>query len=159
MCFPHKSLAPKLILFFCFLLLCQTVAQLQINNSKFILFFLRFSENIDKALPFLKIYTSLITEITTWTTVDIYRKPVCKCTLLYFYAPATKNRGGGTLIYPCPSVHPSGYRYMVCQANSSYSFGATALIFCRMFIRIMEVCMSTGFWFSSNILKMTGSWT
>jgi hypothetical protein len=50
-------------------------------------------------------------------------------------------------------------RYMVCSAISSYSFGATALIFCRMFIHIMEVCMSTGFWFSSNILKMTGSWT
>jgi hypothetical protein len=42
---------------------------------------------------------------------------------------------------------------------SSYNFRATALIFCRMFIHIMEVCMSTGFWFSSNILKMTGSWT
>jgi hypothetical protein len=49
------------------------------------------------------------------------------------------------------------YRYMVCSAISSYSFGATALIFCRMFIHIMEVCMSTGFWFSSNILKMTGN--
>ena len=48
---------------------------------------------------------------------------------------------------------------MVCPASSSYSFRATALIFCRMFIHIMEVCMSTGFWFSSNILKMTGSWT
>ena len=44
---------------------------------------------------------------------------------------------------------------MVCLAISSYSFGATALIFCMMFIHIMEVCMSTGF--SSNILKMTGS--
>ena len=42
---------------------------------------------------------------------------------------------------------------------SSYSFKATALIFCRMFIHIMEMCMSTGFWFYSNILKMTGSWT
>jgi hypothetical protein len=48
---------------------------------------------------------------------------------------------------------------IVCPANSSYSFRATALIFYRMFIHIMEVCMSTGFWFSSNILKMTGSWT
>jgi len=57
------------------------------------------------------------------------------------------------LIYPCLS----GCRYMVCPVISSYSFGATALIFCRMFIHIMEVCMSTGFWFSSNILKMTGS--
>jgi hypothetical protein len=56
-------------------------------------------------------------------------------------------------------VRPSGYRYMVCPAISSYSFGATALILCRMFIHAMEVCMSTGFWFSSNILKMTGSWT
>jgi hypothetical protein len=74
-----------------------------------------------------------------------------------FYAPATKS--GGILIYPCPSVRPSGYRYMVCPAISFYSFGATALIFCRMFIHIMEVCMSTRFWFSSNILKMTGSWT
>jgi hypothetical protein len=34
---------------------------------------------------------------------------------------------------------------MVCPAISSDSFGATALIFCRMFIHIMEVCMSTGF--------------
>jgi hypothetical protein len=66
-----------------------------------------------------------------------------------------------------PPVHPfvrqsvrlSGYRYMVCPAISSYSFGATALIFFRMFIHIMEVCMSTGFRFSSNILKMTDSWT
>jgi hypothetical protein len=33
----------------------------------------------------------------------------------------------------------------VCPAISSYSFGATALIFCRMFMHIMEVCMSTGF--------------
>jgi hypothetical protein len=49
--------------------------------------------------------------------------------------------GGGILIYPCPS----GYRYMVCPAVSSYSFGAIALIFCRMLIHIMEVCMSTGF--------------
>ena len=57
-------------------------------------------------------------------------------------------------------VRPSGYRYnMVCSAISSYSFGATALIFCMMFIHIMEVCMSTGFWFSWNILKMTGSWS
>jgi hypothetical protein len=54
---------------------------------------------------------------------------------------------GGILIYPCPSIRPSGYRYMVCPAISSYSFGAAALIFCRMFIHIMEVCMSTGFWF------------
>ena len=36
-------------------------------------------------------------------------------------------------------VRSSGYRYMVCPAISSYSFGATALIFCMMFIHIMEV--------------------
>ena len=76
----------------------------------------------------------------------------------YYYAPTTKSQGG-ILIYPCPSVRPSRYRYMVCPAISSYSFRATALIFCRMFIHIMEVCMSTGFCLSSNILKMTGSWT
>jgi hypothetical protein len=35
---------------------------------------------------------------------------------------------------------------------SSYSFGATALIFCRMFIHIMEVCMSTGFWWSGGVI-------
>ena len=89
----------------------------------------------------------------------------------------------GIFIYPCPSVRPSirssfcpfvlpsvrpsirssvcpsGDRYMVCSTIFSYSFGATALIFCKMFKHIMKVCMSTGFWFSSNSLKMTGSWT
>ena len=44
---------------------------------------------------------------------------------------------------------------MVCPANSSYSFRATALIFCRMFIHIMEVCMSIFI----KYLIMTGSWT
>ena len=39
---------------------------------------------------------------------------------------------------------------MICPAISSYSFGATTLIFCRMFIHIMEVCMSTGFWWSGG---------
>ena len=39
---------------------------------------------------------------------------------------------------------------MVCPANSSYSFRDTALIFCRMFIHIIEVCMSTGFWWSGG---------
>jgi hypothetical protein len=36
-------------------------------------------------------------------------------------------------------VRPSGYRYMVCPAISSYSFGATALIFCRMLQNIKAV--------------------
>jgi hypothetical protein len=64
-----------------------------------------------------------------------------------FLCPHDKESGGGRgiLIYPCPSVRLSGYRYMVCPAISSYSFGAAALIFFRMFIHIMEVCMSTGF--------------
>ena len=51
---------------------------------------------------------------------------------LFFMSP--RQRDGGISIYPCPSVCPSGYRYMVCSAISSYSFRATALIFCRMFI-------------------------
>jgi hypothetical protein len=60
-----------------------------------------------------------------------------------YYDPATKS-SEGILIYPL-SVRPSRYRYMVCPAISSYSFGATALICFRMFLHIMEVCMSTGF--------------
>ena len=69
----------------------------------------------------------------------------CKTTTHHFHflCLATK----GILIYPClsvpPSVRssvcPSGYRYMICLAISSYSYGATALIFCMMFIHIMEV--------------------
>jgi hypothetical protein len=75
------------------------------------------------------------------------------------FMPLRQRVGGHINIPPlkCLFVRPSEYRYMVCPAISSYSFGATALIFCRMFIHIMEVCMSTGFLFSSNILKMTGS--
>jgi hypothetical protein len=48
-------------------------------------------------------------------------------------------------------IHNCGYWlitvFKICMGNtySSYSFGATALIFCTMFIHIMEVCMSTGF--------------
>ena len=67
------------------------------------------------------------------------------------FMPPRRRVGGGDINLPPvrpfvrPSVRPSGYRYMVCPAISSYSFGATALIFCRMFIHIMEVCMSTGF--------------
>jgi hypothetical protein len=53
--------------------------------------------------------------------------------------------------FVCSSVRPSGYRYMVCPAISSYSFGATALIFCMMFIHIMVVCMSTGFLWASFV--------
>jgi hypothetical protein len=39
---------------------------------------------------------------------------------------------------------------MVCPAIYSYSFEAAALIFCRMFINIMKLCMSTGFWWSGG---------
>jgi hypothetical protein len=99
-----------------------------------------------------------------------FKKNLKKCKMVFqcivninvFFMPP-RRRVGGHINLPCPSVRlavrPSGYRYMVCSAISSYSFGATALIFCGMFIHIMEVCMSTGFWLSSNILKMTGSWT
>ena len=50
---------------------------------------------------------------------------------------------GGHIVLPL-SVHSSHLVCIVCPANSSYSFRATALIFCRMFIHMMEVCMSTG---------------
>ena len=50
----------------------------------------------------------------------------------------TKSRRGGHINLPL-SVRLSGYRYMVCPAISSYSFGATALIFCMVFMHIMEV--------------------
>jgi hypothetical protein len=35
------------------------------------------------------------------------------------------------IIYPCPFVHPSRYRYMVCLTLPSYRFRATSMIFCR----------------------------
>jgi hypothetical protein len=67
--------------------------------------------------------------------------------------------GGGILIYPCPSVRPDIDTWFVRLSPTVLELQATALKFCRMFIHTMEVCMSTGDWFSSNILKMTGSWT
>jgi hypothetical protein len=72
-----------------------------------------------------------------------------------FLCPRNKEWGGGDiLIYPCLFVRPYGYRYMLCPAIS-YSFGATALIFCMMFIHIMEVCMSTGFLMVRHIICAT----
>jgi hypothetical protein len=68
--------------------------------------------------------------------IFIHIEHICSFFVAFFSATID-----GILIYPCPS----GYRYMLCPAISSYSFRATALIFCRMFIRIMEVCLSTGF--------------
>ena len=78
---------------------------------------------------------------------------------LIFLCPRDKE-SGGHINFPLSvrssvrlSIRPSRYRYIICPAISSYSFRATALLFCMMFIHIMEVCMSTGFWFSSNIWK------
>jgi hypothetical protein len=78
--------------------------------------------------------------------VDMHTSIMCINILHNIKAVALKlleELAGQTMFF----VRPSGYtgRYMVCPAISSYSFGATALIFCRMFIHIMEVCMSTGF--------------
>ena len=106
-----------------------------------------------------------------WNLVYLTKPNACPHVVWHFYASATKSRG--ILIYPCPSIRPSGYRYMVCPAISSYSFRATALIFCRMFIHMMEVCMSTGLViflcprdeksgggiFVKYSHKMTGGWT
>jgi hypothetical protein len=65
---------------------------------------------------------------------------LCYCLDFLFYVPATKSRGHINLpLSVRSSVRPSGYRYTVYPAISPYSFGATALIFCRMFIHIMEV--------------------
>jgi hypothetical protein len=86
-------------------------------------------------------------------------KCVCKTQMMPRLTIRNYEQVKSSLVGLSHFVRPSGYRYMVCPAISSYSFGATAVIFCRIFIHIMEVCMSTGFWFSSNILKMTGSWT
>jgi hypothetical protein len=58
--------------------------------------------------------------------------------LLSFLCPRDKE-SGGILIYPCPFVRPfvrSSDRIYI-HGLSSYSFGATALIFCRM----NEVCL------------------
>ena len=96
--------------------------------------------------------------LKTFKSIIIYNTCTCRydkiqylniSKKLFFLCPRDEE-SGGILIYPCPSVHLSGYRYMICPAISSYSFGATTLIFCRMFIHIMEVCMSTGFWWSGG---------
>ena len=76
----------------------------------------------------------------------IYIMEVCISTGIDFHQIFSKWQVVGLSHF----VRLSGYRYMVCLAISSYSFGATALIFCRMFIHIMEVCMSTGFWWSGG---------
>ena len=75
------------------------------------------------------------------------------------FMPPQLRVGGGILIYPCPSVRPDIDTWFVRLSPTVLELQATALKFCRMFIHTMEVCMSTGDWFSSNILKMTGSWT
>ena len=78
------------------------------------------------------------------------------CRRVQVFMPPWRRVGGHINLPPvcpfvCSSVRPSRYRYMVCPAISSYSFGATALIFCMMFIHIMVVCMSTGFWWASFV--------
>jgi hypothetical protein len=85
------------------------------------------------------------------STISDYIQWAALAVCFFVFLCPHDEKSGGILIYPCPSVRPSGYRYMVCLATCCYSFGVTALILCRMFIHIMEVCMSTGFWFSSNI--------
>ena len=97
----------------------------------------------------------IIIQILTWHKNIVYKFCIICKSILYvnfFLCSRGEESGGGAYWFTPvhPSVRPSGYRYMVCPAIS-YSFGATALIFCTMFILIMEVCMSTGFWFSSNI--------
>ena len=67
-----------------------------------------------------------------------------RCCKIMLFMPPRRRVGAEDINIPL-SVCPSGYRYMVCSAISSYSFGATALIFCRMFIHIMEVWISAGF--------------
>ena len=61
--------------------------------------------------------------------------PFCGSYALYYivFMPPRQRVGGGHI-----NLLLSEYRYMVCPAISSYSFGATALIFCMMFIHIME---------------------
>jgi hypothetical protein len=82
---------------------------------------------------------------TTYNTFhELYLDNISNVFYDCFWGPLDEE-SGDILIYPYPFVPPFGYRYMVCPNISSYSFGATALIFCRMFIHIMEVGMSTGF--------------
>ena len=55
---------------------------------------------------------------------------------------------------------PSLFLFMPRDEESGvYQFTPVRPFVRRMFIHIMEVTMSTGFWFSANILKITGSWT
>ena len=62
--------------------------------------------------------------------------------ILIFFKYSQNDRQLHLVIFFSYQLHKGN---MVCPANSSYSFRATALIFCRMFIHIMEVCMFTGF--------------
>ena len=90
--------------------------------------------NISESSKLYNLRHSLIfpnTSISAITKIILSLQLICLC-------PRDKE-SGGILIYPCPSVRQSGYRYMVCPAISSYSFGATALIFCWMFIHIISV--------------------
>ena len=76
--------------------------------------------------------------------------------LMQFFMPPWQRGGEGHINLPL-SVRPDIDTWFVRLSPTVLEL--QLLILCRIFIHIMELCMSTGFWFSSNILKMTGSWT
>jgi hypothetical protein len=93
-------------------------------------------------IPIHDLYSSL-SYITCQILRSLHALTGCDTTSA-FYAPATKSRGHINLPLSVRSSVRSSVRILI-HSLSSYSFGATALIFCRMFIHIMEVCMPTGF--------------
>jgi hypothetical protein len=70
-----------------------------------------------------------------------FLKMKCVCKTQMMPPPDHQNPVDMHTSIMCINMHKEN---MVCPANS-YNFRATALIFCRMFIHIMEVCMSTRF--------------
>ena len=65
-----------------------------------------------------------------------------------FLCPRDEESGGGHINFPL-SVCPSGYRYMVCSAISSYSFFHTSCIKGTWFVRLLLQFQS----YSFNILQ------
>ena len=91
---------------------------------------------------------------TTINYTDI-SDPVLKATIASFVQSCQTESNSIESEHVMESIIDSEYT-VICEmillqcliyhaANSSHSFRATALIFCRMFIHIIEVCMSTGF--------------
>ena len=83
--------------------------------------------------------------------------------LVFFFLCPLDEDSRGILIYPCSSVRPFvrpdiDTMYMVCWAISSYSFGATALIFCMMYTHNGGVHVHRILIFIKYLI-MTGSWT